>query len=81
LLKSREAEVLRFIIKVALMGTLLMAAITPPVRPLDLSSQPENQVEADPGVASCANSVKKALDVIEETVAEMASSRQPRTSL
>jgi hypothetical protein len=31
LLKSREAEVLRFIIKVALMGTLLMATITPPV--------------------------------------------------
>jgi hypothetical protein len=46
---------------------------------LDLSSRPENQVEADPGAASCANSVKKALDVIEEAVAEMASSRQPQT--
>jgi hypothetical protein len=50
------------------------------LRPLDLSSRPENQVEADPSVASCANSVKKALDVIEEAVAEMASSPQPRTS-
>ena len=49
------------------------------LRPLDLSSRPENQVEADPGVASCANSVKKALDVINEAVAGMASSRQPRT--
>jgi hypothetical protein len=49
------------------------------LRPLDLSSRPENQVEADPGVASCANSVKKALDVIEETVVEIASSRQLRT--
>ena len=39
------------------------------LRPLDLSSRPENQVEADPSVASCANSVKKALDVIEEAVA------------
>ena len=47
--------------------------------PLDLSLRPENQVEADPGVASCANSVKKALDVINEAVAGMASSRQPRT--
>jgi hypothetical protein len=51
------------------------------LRPLDLSSRPENQVEADPGVASCANSVKKALDVIEEAVAEMDSSRQPQMSL
>jgi hypothetical protein len=51
------------------------------LRPLDLSSRPETQVEVDLGAASCANSVKKALDVIEETVAEMASSRQPRTSL
>jgi hypothetical protein len=51
------------------------------LRPLDLSSRPENQVEADPGAASCANSVKKALDVIEEAVAEMASSRQPQTLL
>ena len=49
--------------------------------PLDLSLRPENQVEADPGVASCANSVKKALDVIEEAVAEMDSSRQLQTSL
>jgi hypothetical protein len=48
------------------------------LRPLDLSSRPENQVEADPGAASCANPVKKALDVIEEAVAEMASSRQLR---
>jgi hypothetical protein len=30
------------------------------LRPLDLSSRPENQIEADPGVASCANSVKNA---------------------
>ena len=51
------------------------------LRPLDLSSRPENQVEADPGVASCASSVKKALDVIEEAVAEMDSSRQLQTSL
>jgi hypothetical protein len=51
------------------------------LRPLDLSSRPENQVEADPGAASFANSVKKALDVIEEAVAEMASSRQPQTLL
>ena len=48
------------------------------LRPLDLSSRLENQVEADPGAASCANPVKKALDVIEEAVAEMASSRQLR---
>src|SRR5215831_12437570 len=48
------------------------------LRPLDLSSRPENQVEADPGAASFANSVKKALDVIEEAVAEIASSRQLR---
>jgi len=49
------------------------------LRPLDLSSRPEDQVEANPGVASCANSVKKALDVINEAVVGMASSRQPRT--
>ena len=51
------------------------------LRPLDLSSRPENQVEADSGAALCANSVKKAVDVIEEAVAEMASSRQPQTQL
>ena len=51
------------------------------LRPLDLSSRPENQVEADSGAALCANSVKKAIDVIEEAVAEMASSRQPQTQL
>jgi hypothetical protein len=40
------------------------------LRLLDLSSRQKNQVEADPGAASCANSVKKALDAIEEAAAE-----------
>jgi hypothetical protein len=43
------------------------------VRPVDLSSRRENQLEADPGAA-----VKKALDTIEEAVAELASSRPRR---
>jgi hypothetical protein len=48
---------------------------------LDLSSGLRNQVEAEPSVASSLESVKKALDTIEEAVAEMAPSRQLRTRL
>jgi hypothetical protein len=51
------------------------------VRPVDFSWPPRNQVEADPSAASSLESVKKALDTIEEAVAEMASSRQLRSSL
>jgi hypothetical protein len=58
-------------------------AQTPPdyVRPLDISWAPRNQVEADPSAASGLESVKKALSTIEETVAEMVSSRELRNSL
>jgi hypothetical protein len=48
------------------------------VRPVDLSSRRENQLEADPGAVSSAKSVKKALDTIEEAVAELTSSRPRR---
>jgi hypothetical protein len=47
-------------------------------RPLDLSWPPRNQVEADASAASTLESVKKALETIEEAAAEMASSRQLR---
>jgi hypothetical protein len=40
-----------------------------------------NQIEADPGAASSQESVKKALDSIEEAVVEMAFSRQLGSSL
>jgi hypothetical protein len=48
------------------------------VCPVDLSWPPRNQIDADPGAASSLESVKKALDTIEEAAAEMASSRQLR---
>jgi hypothetical protein len=51
------------------------------VRAADFSWRPRNQVEADPGVASTLESVKKALATIEEAEAEMASSRQLRTTM
>jgi hypothetical protein len=47
------------------------------VRPVNFSWPPPNQVEADPDLESL-QSVKKALDVIEESVAEIDSSRQLR---
>jgi hypothetical protein len=46
------------------------------LRPVDLSWRPPNQVEADSDAASSLRSVKKAVEEIEEAVAEMASSRQ-----
>ena len=49
--------------------------------PVDSSWPLRNQVEADPNAASSLESVKKALDTIEEAVAEMTSSRQLRSSL
>jgi hypothetical protein len=51
------------------------------LRPVDLSWPLRNQVDADPGAASSLESVQKALDTIEEAVAEMSSSRQLRSSL
>lgn len=53
-------------------------AFGPPddVLPVDSSWLPPNPVEANPGSASGLESVKKALDTIEEAVADMASSRQ-----
>jgi hypothetical protein len=49
------------------------------VRPLELSWQPANQLEAVPDAASGLDSVKKALDTIEEAAAEIVSSRQLRS--
>ncbi|HMC28903.1 MAG TPA: hypothetical protein VKM56_14025 [Verrucomicrobiae bacterium] len=49
--------------------------------PVDLALPLRNQVEADPNAASSLESVKKALDTIEEAVAEMTSSRQLRSPL
>ncbi len=51
------------------------------VRPVDFSWPPPNQVEADPDVASSLESVKKALDTVEENVAEIDCSRQLRRRL
>lgn len=51
------------------------------VRPLDLSRRPRQRVETDPGPASSLDSVKKALDEIDEALVEMTSSRQLRTPL
>jgi flagellar biosynthesis/type III secretory pathway M-ring protein FliF/YscJ len=48
---------------------------------VDLSWPLRNQIEADPGAASSQESVKKALDSIEEAVVEMAFSRQLGSSL
>jgi len=50
-------------------------------RPIDLSLRPRQQVEADSGVASNLDSVKKALDEIDEALAEMTSSRELRMPL
>jgi hypothetical protein len=50
------------------------------VHPADLR-RPRQQVKADPPAASSLDSVKKALDEIDEALAEMASPQQLRTPL
>ncbi len=67
------------VVAIGLVGEMrLYRASTGYVRPLELSWQPPNQLEAAPDAASGLELVQKALDTIEQAAAEIVSSRQLR---
>jgi hypothetical protein len=68
------------VVAIGLLGEMrLSQASTPHVRPVEISWQPPNQLEAVPDDASGLESVQKALDTIEQAAAEIVSSRQLRS--